>query len=208
MRNRGNAREHPFASRKNISISGLGWGAALLAAALMVTVDVLSRKIFSITMSGSDEYSGYVFSATTTWAYSYCLLHRSNVRIDALYNYLPRKVTAILDVVGLPLLFYFMSIMTYYAMVSFVDSWVNNSVSITTLGTPQWIPQLFWVAGLILFFVTLIFVVVYSIIALLQRNWDLVARVAGVPSIAETMQEETHGIDVALVSESSAKAKE
>ena len=183
-------------------------GAALLAAALMVTVDVLSRKIFNITMSGSDEYSGYVFSATTTWAYSYCLLHRSNVRIDALYNYLPRKVTAILDVVGLLLLFYFMSIMTYYAMVSFVDSWVNNSVSITTLGTPQWIPQLFWVAGLILFFVTLIFVVFYSIIALLQRNWDLVARVAGVPSIAETMQEETHGIDVALVSESSAKAKE
>ena len=183
-------------------------GAALLAAALMVTVDVLSRKIFSVTMSGSDEYSGYVFSATTTWAYSYCLLHRSNVRIDALYNYLPRKVTAILDVVGLLLLFYFMSIMTYYAMVSFVDSWVNNSVSITTLGTPQWIPQLFWVAGLILFFVTLIFVVVYSIIALLQRNWDLVARIAGVPSIAETMQEETHGIDVALVSESSAKAKE
>ena len=183
-------------------------GAALLAAALMVTVDVLSRKIFNVTMSGSDEYSGYVFSATTTWAYSYCLLHRSNVRIDALYNYLPRKVTAILDVVGLLLLFYFMSIMTYYAMVSFVDSWVNNSVSITTLGTPQWIPQLFWVAGLILFFVTLIFVVVYSIIALLRRNWDLVARVAGVPSIAETMQEETHGIDVALVSESSAKAKE
>ena len=183
-------------------------GAALLAAALMVTVDVLSRKIFNITMSGSDEYSGYVFSATTTWAYSYCLLHRSNVRIDALYNYLPRKVTAILDVVGLLLLFYFMSIMTYYAMVSFVDSWVNNSVSITTLGTPQWIPQLFWVAGLILFFVTLIFVVVYSITALLQRNWDLVARIAGVPSIAETMQEETHGIDVALVSESSAKAKE
>ena len=183
-------------------------GAALLAAALMVTVDVLSRKFFNITMSGSDEYSGYVFSATTTWAYSYCLLHRSNVRIDALYNYLPRKVTASLDVVGLLLLFYFMSIMTYYAMVSFVDSWVNNSVSITTLGTPQWIPQLFWVAGLILFFVTLIFVVVYSIIALLQRNWDLVARVAGVPSIAETMQEETHGIDVALVSESSAKAKE
>ena len=156
-------------------------GAALLAAALMVTVDVLSRKIFNITMSGSDEYSGYVFSATTTWAYSYCLLHRSNVRIDALYNYLPRKVTAILDVVGLLLLFYFMSIMTYYAMVSFVDSWVNNSVSITTLGTPQWIPQLFWVAGLILFFVTLIFVVVYSIVALLQSYWELLARVSGVP---------------------------
>ena len=183
-------------------------GAALLAAAVMVTVDVFARKILNVTMSGSDEYSGYVFSATTTWAYSYCLLHRSNVRIDALYNYLPRKVTAVLDVVGLLLLFYYMSIMTYYAMISFLDSWVSNSVSITTLGTPQWIPQLFWVAGLILFFITLIFVVLYSIAALLQRNWDLVARVAGVPSIAETMQEETHGIDVALASESNAKARE
>ena len=183
-------------------------GAALLAAAVMVTVDVFARKIFNVTMSGSDEYSGYIFSATTTWAYSYCLLHRSNVRIDALYNYLPRKVTAVLDVVGLLLLFYYMSIMTYYAMISFLDSWVSNSVSITTLGTPQWIPQLFWVAGLILFFITLIFVVLYSIAALLQRNWDLVARVAGVPSIAETMQEETHGIDVALASESNAKARE
>ena len=183
-------------------------GAALLAAAVMVTVDVFARKIFNVTMSGSDEYSGYIFSATTTWAYSYCLLHRSNVRIDALYNYLPRKVTAVLDVVGLLLLLYYMSIMTYYAMISFLDSWVSNSVSITTLGTPQWIPQLFWVAGLILFFITLIFVVLYSIAALLQRNWDLVARVAGVPSIAETMQEETHGIDVALASESNAKARE
>ena len=167
-------------------------GAALLAAALMVTIDVLSRKIFNVTMSGSDEYSGYVFSATTTWAYSYCLLHRSNVRIDALYNLLPRWLTAVLDVVGLSLLLYYMSYMTYYAFYSFFSSWESNSVSITTLGTPQWIPQLFWVTGLALFFMTLIFVVVYSLFALMQRNWDLVTRIAGVPSIAEVMDEETH----------------
>ncbi|MBM85457.1 MAG: C4-dicarboxylate ABC transporter permease [Rhodospirillaceae bacterium] len=173
-------------------------GAALLASAVMVTVDVLSRKIFNVTMSGSDEYSGYVFSATTTWAYSYCLLHRSNVRIDALYNLLPRPVTAVLDVTGLALLLYYMSYMTYYAFISFHGSWVHNSVSITTLGTPQWIPQLFWVMGLTLFLVTLAFVTVYSLTALLQRNWDLVAKIAGVPSIAEVMEEETHGVDVIL----------
>jgi TRAP-type C4-dicarboxylate transport system permease small subunit len=173
-------------------------GATLLAAALMVTVDVLARKIFNVTMSGSDEYSGYVFSATTTWAYSYCLLHRSNVRIDALYNLLPRRVTATLDVVGLAMLMYYMAYMTYYALVSFQNSWVSNSISITTLGTPQWIPQLFWVAGLVLFFATLIFVTVYALVALLQRNWDLVAKIAGVPSIAEVMEEETHGIDVVM----------
>ena len=173
-------------------------GAALMAAAFMVTVDVLSRKFLGVTMSGSDEYSGYVFSATTTWAYSFCLLHRSNVRIDALYSFLPRPVSAVLDVVGCVLLFYYMSYMTYYAGLSFFDSYVNNSVSIPPLATPQWIPQLFWFAGLALFLITLVFVTLYATIALLQRNWELVGKIAGVPSIADVIEEETHGQDVVL----------
>ena len=173
-------------------------GAALMAAAFMVTVDVLARKFIGITMSGSDEYSGYVFSATTTWAYSYCLLHRSNVRIDAFYSLLPKPVAACLDVVGCILLFYYMSIMTYYAGISFGNSWQSNSVSITTLGTPQWIPQLFWFAGLLLFLITLIFVTLYAVVALLQHNWKLVAKIVGVPSMADVIVEETQGHDVVL----------
>ena len=180
-------------------------GAALLLAAIMVTVDVLCRKFLNVTMSGSDEISGYVFAASTTWAYSYCLLHRSNVRIDALYNALPRPVTAILDVIGLSLLLYYMSHMTYYAVLAFVDSWQSNSVSITTLQTPQWIPQLFWASGLVMFLLTLIFVTFYALVALAQRNFDLIAKIAGVPSIADAIEEETHGVDVVLADSHSAE---
>lgn len=184
-------------------------GGALLLSAVMVSIDVICRKFFGVTMSGSDEISGYVFAASTTWAYSYCLLHRANVRIDALYNLLPRPVTGILDVIGLSMLLYYMSIMTYYACIAFAQSWDKNSVSITTLATPQWIPQLFWVLGLILFVITLFFVVLYSLVALAQRNWDLLNRIAGVPSIQDTMEEETQGIDVVLASgEGAAQAKE
>ena len=81
-----------------------------MLAAIMVTIDVTFRKAFAFTMSGSDEYSGYVFAASRTRAYSYCLTHRANVRIDALCNVLPRKVTVTLDVIGLLLLHYFMSV--------------------------------------------------------------------------------------------------
>ena len=176
-------------------------GAALLLSAVMVTLDVLSRKFIGFTISGADEISGYVFAAGTTWAYSYCLLHRSNVRIDAVYNLLPRQVTGILDIIGLSMLLYFMSVMTYYAAIAFGDSWDKNSVSITTLATPQWIPQLFWVIGLVLFVITLVFVVLYSLVALAQRNWDLLNKIAGVPSIQDTMEEETAGIDVVLASD-------
>ena len=169
-------------------------GGAHLAAAIMVTIDVLLRKIFSITMSGSDEMSGYVFAAGTTWAYSYCVLHRSNIRIDAVYNLLPRRLCGALDIVGVVLLLIFNAVLTRHAWEAFATSYVRDSVSITTLATPLWIPQLFWVIGLIAFQITLIFVAVYATLRYWQRDDAAVSRIVGVPTVAEEVEAETRGM--------------
>ena len=169
-------------------------GGAHLAAAIMVTIDVVLRKIFSITMSGSDEMSGYVFAAGTTWAYSYCVLHRSNIRIDAVYNLLPRRLCGMLDIVGVTLLLIFNAVLTRHAWEAFATSYVRDSVSITTLATPLWIPQLFWVIGLIAFELTLIFVAVYATLRYWQRDDAAVNRIVGVPTVAEEVEAETRGM--------------
>lgn len=173
-------------------------GIALLVSAFIVTVDVLMRKFFSITMSGSDEISGYVFAASTTWAYSFCLLHRANVRIDAFYNFLPRPVKAVLDVGGAVLLLTYMGILTKHATLVFLESWANGSVSVTTLQTPLWIPQLLWVGGLYLFMLTLIFVCLHSLIGLLQGDLKRVQMTVGVRSLEDEIMEETHGMGTDL----------
>lgn len=172
-------------------------GASMLLAAIMVTIDVLCRKFLGVTMSGSDEISGYVFAASTTWAYSYCLIMRSNVRIDAAYNLMPMWLRAILDVVGLALLLGFMAYLTDKAIDVFVTSWQRDSVSITTLATPQWIPQLAWVAGLVLFCITGTFLLLYALVALARRDLLTVQRIAGAMNVEEQIAEETHGLDVA-----------
>lgn len=174
-------------------------GLALLLSAIMVTIDVFSRKFFNVTMSGSDEISGYVFAASTTWAYSYCLLNRSNVRIDVLYNFLPVPARAVLDVVGVALLLYYMSFLMRKAFNVFWTSWTGNSTSTTTLLTPLWIPQLFWFLGLALFVVTLSFVLLYTLVALIRRDTGLVQRIAGAMSTADEIVQETHGLDVAPI---------
>ncbi len=171
-------------------------GMALLLCAIMVTIDVFFRKFFSMTMSGSDEISGYVFAATTTWAYSYCLLNRSNVRIDVLYNFLPIRIRAILDCVGIALLLFYMSYLTTKAFGVFWTSWQGNSVSNTTLLTPLWIPQLMWFLGLLLFVFTLSFMLLYTLIALIRGDNNLVQRIAGAMSAQEEIDQETHGLDV------------
>ena len=169
-------------------------GAALLLAAIMVTLDVLSRKYLSVTMSGSDEITGYVFAGSTTWAYAYCLLHRSNIRIDALYNILPLPVRAVLDIVGLLLLQLYMGYLTSKAVDVFVDSWVNDSVSVTTLLTPLWIPQLVWLTGLLFFNITLVFLIVYAILSYFVGGAPAVQRLTGTLSVQEEIAEETAGV--------------
>lgn len=173
-------------------------GAALLLCAVMVTLDVISRKLFSVTMSGSDEITGYVFAASTTWAYAYCLLNRSNVRIDALYNVLPRGLRASLDVLGLVLLLVYMGYLAFKALEVFLTSWEHNSVSITTLATPLWIPQLAWLLGLLLFVFAISFVLLYALAAFVMRDLACVQRIAGALSVQEEIAEETHGIGAPL----------
>lgn len=167
-------------------------GAALLLSAIMVTLDVISRKIFGVTMSGSDEITGYVFAAATTWAYSYCLLTRSNIRIDVLYNQLGVKTRGWLDLLGLTLLTYYVYLLSTNAWSMFQDNWEYNSTAQTTLATPLWIPQVFWISGLFFFLFCLCFMTVYVLTCMVRGNWNTINEIAGVKSVEEEIKEETH----------------
>lgn len=167
-------------------------GLALLLSAFMVTLDVLSRKFIGYTISGADEISGYVFAASTTWAYSYCLLTRSNIRIDFLYNLMSTKRRAFLDMIGLLLLLYYIYLLTTKAFVLFMENVEQDATAQTTLATPLWIPQIFWVSGLGFFLLTLIFVAIYGFVAMFRRDWATVNRIAGVRTVEEEITEETH----------------
>jgi len=162
--------------------------------AIMVTVDIFSRKYLSVTMSGSDEYTGYMFAAATTWSYSYVVLHRSNVRIDAVYNLFPRPARAIADILGLVLLLVFISVLLIQATEVFATSWRQNSVAITALATPLWIPQLAWLMGLYLLEFTLIFVIIHAGAALLSGDMAKVQELAGTMTVQDEIKEETRGM--------------
>jgi len=167
-------------------------GAALMLSAIMVTGDVIMRKLFGITISGSDEITGYVFAAATTWAYSYCLLTRSNIRIDALYNKLGLRPRALLDILGLLLLGWYVLLLTKQAVALFLESVGQNATAPTTLATPLWIPQVFWMSGLCFFLLSLIFLIAYAFHALLRGEWSAINGIAGVRSVSEEISEETH----------------
>ena len=179
-------------------------GFALLVAAFMIVVEVIGRKIGgtaflgiampSFRVPGSDEYSAYIFAGATTWAYAYCLIHRGHIRIDALYNLLPARLRAVLDVIALALLAFYMTFLTERTWDLYFKTLAKGSKAATPQQTPLWLPQGVWVTGLTFFTVVTIFLCLYALICLLSGRTAQVQALAGTMSVDEEVEEETRGV--------------
>jgi len=166
-------------------------GALLILAALIVTVDVILRKLFGISMAGSDELSGYAFGIATSLSLTYALLHRSNIRVDALYQHLPEWLRCALDIIGNILLISFVGYVTWRASLLVADTYANQSRSISPLQTPLAIPQTAWLIGLVLFVVTGTVMTISSLISFVRRDWLAVQQMFGIKSLDEQIEEES-----------------
>lgn len=169
-------------------------GGMILFAALMVSVDVLCRRLLGVTMSGSDEVSGYLFAISTALAMPYALMLRANVRIDALYAHLPARLRAGLDLLGITLLAIFAGAVTWRAALTVQVTWDNGSRAITPLQTPLILPQSFWLAGWVLFCLCLVLVIWGMAAALMRGDLARARALGGVLSVEEEIEEETVGV--------------
>lgn len=175
-------------ARTACAIGGLG----IIALSFMITLDVALRRLVGTTLGGTHEIAGFIFAVATAFAYPYVLLERANIRIDVAYNYAKPPLRSVLDVLAILAMFIFVFLLTRSVFDLLMASWNSNRMSVGVARVPLWIPQGLWVLGYLLFTATAAFLTVYATIALVRRDWALVNRVAGVPSIDELIEEETH----------------
>jgi TRAP-type C4-dicarboxylate transport system permease small subunit len=162
-------------------------GFLLLAATAMIGVEVVLRRFFSMSIGGADEISSYVLAIICSWSLGYALCHKSHVRIDVLYYYLPAPIRAILDTLALALFLTYMSMVTYFSWELLHTSIIRRSTANTPLQTPMWIPQSIWFLGLVGF--TLIIVCMLAALIYYQLKGDLRSAedVAGSPNVLEEL---------------------
>lgn len=165
-------------------------GALILASVLLISFDVLARKFFGFTTGGADELSSYAFAISTTWSLAFATLQRANVRVDVLYQYLPVRISALLDWIALVALGVFMVFLSYYAMEMVQMSWTSRSAANTPLATPLWIPQGLWWLGLVWMCITVALMLVRASVALVTGDVELVKAICGVRSSQEEAEEE------------------
>jgi TRAP-type C4-dicarboxylate transport system permease small subunit len=171
-------------------VAVISGGAMIFAAALLVSFDVVTRKLFGMSLGGADELSGYALAISTTWGFAFVLLARGNVRVDALYQRLPPRMRGVLDLVGLSALALFAIPLARHGYTVLQTSWELEALSNTPLKTPLWIPQALWVAGLVLFAVVLVVLLLRAAMALVQGDAATLQRLAGARSIEEEAADE------------------
>jgi TRAP-type C4-dicarboxylate transport system permease small subunit len=168
----------------------LAGGLLMLAAAILVSVDVLIRKFANVTLGGADELSGYALAIGSTWSFAFVLLNRGNVRIDALYQHLPRALAVTCDLLAVVALLAFGSVVAWYGAGVVTQSWASNSHSNSALGVPLVVPQALWWAGYAWFVACATLLLIRAAGAVVQRDWAGVSRLIGARSIQDDAADE------------------
>ena len=178
---------------RGVARAGCWFGGAMVAAAaFMIAADVLSRKLFSVSLGASSEVSGYVLAIGTSWALTLALLDRAHVRIDSLYMVLPVRLCALLDMLALVAFMVFAAFTTWQGGKVLANSIRVDAHSLTPLGTLLAIPQTLWVAGFVLFSVVLLLLFVRAALLFARGRWEDVQRLLGPRTAQQELEEALH----------------
>lgn len=143
-------------------------GAALIATAFLVAIEVVLRKVFLIGLSMGTEISSYVLGVAAAWGFALALLERTHVRVDALVRLLPESLAAWADVLALIGLSGFAVVLSWYGFATFMESWSIDARAMTPLATRLWIPQGLWVFGLFFFAFACLVLLIRAVTLLMQ----------------------------------------
>ena len=170
-------------------------GALMILASVVVGVEVVVRKVFSLSIGGADELAGYALAIGTAWSLGYALVHRAHIRIDSLYILMPRPVQVMLDLAGLLAFAGFFALVTWHGYGVLSLSIDVGARSMTRLGTPVAIPQALWVIGLVVFLLIALVLLVRALAALAVGDLATAQRLIGSRTATQELEEELREIE-------------
>jgi TRAP-type C4-dicarboxylate transport system permease small subunit len=164
-----------------------GWG--MLGVALMVTVDVLMRRLLGSNLGGTEELAGYVFAISISWSLAAAFYARSHIRIDVFYQYFPTPLRTTLDILSIVSLLAVAGFLIFSSWLVLSSSYARGSLSASALQVPLAIPQAVWLFGAVWFALSLVVSLAWSLLRALQGQGLLVRRTFGVVTPKEEAQE-------------------
>lgn len=166
----------------------------MLAAALLIGVDVTLRKVLDASIGGADELAGYALALGTAWSLGAALLDRAHIRIDSLYIHFPRWLRLALDFFGIALFVAFFGLIARHGWSVAQQSWVSGTRSQSALQTPTVIPQAIWLVGLAVFFLVGMALLAHAAVLVARSKPAQAEKAISTRSAAEEVEQEIREI--------------
>jgi TRAP-type C4-dicarboxylate transport system permease small subunit len=173
-----------------IAIIGGWW---LLGLAFLTVFEIFARKFFSVSLLGVDEIGAYTLAVFSTLSFAYALVMRSHTRVDFLLGHLPGLLRAVLNALAFVLLAALAVFAAWRGWSVLEESLIFQAHANSPLQTPMWLPQGFWLAGLVAFALVATVYGAHALI-LLFMDWRLVNRWYGPMTIDEEVATEASAI--------------
>jgi TRAP-type C4-dicarboxylate transport system permease small subunit len=181
---------------RTVSRYGVWFGGFLIVlAAVIIGIEVVIRKAFNVTIGGADELSGFALAIGSAWAFGFALLDRAHVRIDSVYTFLPARIRAPLDILGLIVFALFMGLFAWQALDVLVNSVAMNTRTMTILETPVMYPQFLWVLGLFSFVLIAALLLVRAVVTFVLHGALAVQKQIGSKTVQEEVDEELRQLE-------------
>ncbi len=126
------------------------FGYGLLIYSIVLSYEIVARKLFNISVRGIDEVGGFMLAIGAAVGASYSMAMRGHTRVDVFLVRMPQNVQRLLNTLTLIAMAAFALFSAWRGYAVLADTIEFQSTS-PNLQQPLWAPQLAWVAGLGLF---------------------------------------------------------
>lgn len=170
-------------------VAAIVCGYAVLLLALAVSVEIVSRKLFSHSFPGTDDIGGYVLAIIAVIGASYTMAKRGHTRVDIFLVRMPPSWQRVLNLLAMVSMAAFAIFAAWRGSNVLLESIEFQSVASNPLQTPLWQPQLLWLIGLVLFAVISLAYALHALL-LFVRGDPLLNRYYGPTSVKDELEAE------------------
>ena len=148
-------------------------GYTVLLLSVLVSIDIVGRKLAGFTFQGMDDLGGYVLAIIAVVGASYTMAMRGQTRVDVFLVRMPQGAQRVLNALAMVTMAGFAAFAAWRGLEVLMESIEFQSVATNPLQTPLWQPQLAWFVGLALFALISLLYALHALVLLVRGSADL-----------------------------------
>jgi len=148
------------------------FGLMMTALCVVIAIETIIRKVFSVSLAGVDELSGYAIAIGAPLCFTIAAIEQSHIRINLLHMRMPRLAQAALNFIAAILLAALALYLVTFTWRTVMDTQLFGSVAQTPWMTPLIWPQTAWLIGMAVFTLAVTILAGRAVLMLLRGDVD------------------------------------